>query len=476
MWPLGGIAASALLVFIITLHWFRVFLGRAGDFLNRIGIPASNHAFPLGQPEQSTIPYEPLGWREVILCLVDFTGFNPFLVDAHDTDIGKILLDLDKALVDALLASQRSVRADSALQQAATASAQRVLSRPMGGKAMLVWEYPIDGKGQVETALALSIVDFLGYLQRNFYANLDDLCRRRMGNQSLRGLRLRIAVSCGKAWKRASAFGSPLVDYTGLPVNEATQLLNRVLPHGGIAANLNLEPYLFMERYCAQEGRIDYTFLEGTQKIIPFWALAGRTEMLQRCAKKDLMNKLDEACKWLARPYQSEAANKLSLSGGDVTFVFELREKWEPKFAEDLAQKVRHDQVSSDQLRSIERTVTEMEAMLQPGIPVVDTPRWSELGLSFHSQIAEFSDGNEGRQRKMFTETIYAFTRLVYSAATSDPSVVVKEHRAIVRAIGEGDHAKAHKLVANHLRDHYERAKNALLETKLDVDRTGRSL
>jgi len=421
---------------------------------------------------QSKSQHDPFGWREVIVCLVDIAGFNPFLVDAHDTDLGQILLDLDKALIDTLQAVASRMHADSNLQKGVTASAQSVLIKPMGGQAMLVWEYPADGKGKVEAELALLVVDFLGGLQNKFYANLDDLCRRRVRNDSLRGLRIRIALSCGKAWKRTtSKFGGVLVDYTGLPVNEATQLLSQALPKGGLVASLHLEPYLFMERYCEQkEGRIDYAFLEGTDHVIPFWVLEGRTAMRRRCTKRNLLREFEEACRWLRRPYQSGGpVDVLALSADDATFVFELREKWEPQFAEDLASRVRQDQVSAAQLSSIERTIVEMEAMLQSGVPVVGSPRWSELGLAFHSQIAELSDGNEGHKRKLFTEAIYAFTRRVYAAATSVPSIVVTEHRAIAAAIGEGDPAKSYQLVEDHLRAHYERAKKALLEIARDA-------
>jgi hypothetical protein len=232
-----------------------------------------------------------------------------------------------------------------------------------------------------------------------------------------------------------------------------------------------------MERYCEQkEGRIGYTFLEGTDHAIPFWVLEGRTAMRRRCAKRNLLSEFEEACRWLQQPYQSGGPiDELVLSAYDATFVFELREKWEPQFAEDLALRVRQDQIFADQLRSVERTIVEMEAMLQSGVPVVGSPRWSELGLAFHSQIAELSDGNEGRKRKLFTEAIYAFTRPVYRAATSDPSIVITEHRAIAAAIGEGDPAKSYQLVKNHLRDHYERAKKALLEIVRDAYSTDTS-
>lgn len=440
LWPIAVIVGMALVVFVVTLRWFRIVLGHISLFLDRLSLPAASQQPSPGEAggSQSKSQNDPFGWREAIVCLVDIAGFNPFLVDAHDTDLSKILLDLDRALIDTLYDVTSRIHGDSGLLKEVAALARSILIKPLGGQTMLVWEYPVDGKGQVEAELALVVMDFLGGLQDRFYANLDDLCRRRVRNDSLRGLRIRIALSCGKAWKRASTFGGMLVDYTGLPINEATQLLNQELPKGGLIASLHLEPYLFMERYCAEEGRIDYTFLEGTNHVIPFWVLEGRTAMLRRCAKRNLLSEFDEACRWLRRPYQSGGpADKLALSADDATFVFELREKWEPQFAEDLALRVRQDQVSSDQLRSIERTIVEMEAMLQSGVPVVGSPRWSELGLAFHAQIAELSDGNEGRKRKAFTEAIYAFTRQVYAAATSDPSIVVTEHRAIAAAIGE---------------------------------------
>jgi TIR domain/FCD domain len=424
---------------------------------------------------QSRSQHEPFGWREVIVCLVDIAGLNPLLVSAYNTDLGQILLYLDKSLIDTLQAITSRIHANSDLQRAVAASAQSILIKPMGSQTMLVWEYPDDGKSQAEAELALLVVDFIGGLQDKFYANLDALCHKRVYNNSLKGLRIRIALSCGKAWKRnSSMFGGVLVDYTGLPVNEARQLLYQALPKGGLVASLHLEPYLFMERYCGQEeGRIDYTFLEGTNHVIPFWVLEERTAMRRRCIKRNLLSEFEEACRWLQHPYQSEGPiDELALSACDTTFVFELREKWEPQFAEDLALRVRQDQIFADQLRSLERTIIEMEAILQSGVTVVESPRWSELGLAFHSQIAELSDGNEGPKRKLFTENIYAFTRPVYKAATSDPSIVITEHRAIAAAIGEGDSARSYQLVKNHLRDHYERAKKALLEIVRDAHST----
>jgi hypothetical protein len=471
LWPIDAIAGLALIVFVVTLEWFRIALGFVGLFLIRLSLPpASRRPLP-GEADDSAkkADSDPSGWREAIVCLVDIAGFNPFLVDAHDTDLSKILRDLDKALIDNLHPITNGLHADSDIQTAIATSARSTLSQPMGGRAMLVWEYPVDGKVQVEEELALLVVDFMGGLQDEFYANLDDLSHRRVRNESLKGLRIRIALSCGKVWKRYSTFGGELFDYTGLPVNEAMQLLYQALPKGGLIVNLHLEPYLFMERYCAQEGRIDYAFLEGTDHVIPFWVLEGRTAMLRRCAKRNLLSEFEEACRWLLHPYQQGGpVNGLAISADDTTFVFQLREKWEPQFAKDLALRVCQGQISANQLRSIERTIAEMEAMLQSEAPVTESTRWSELGLAFHSQIAELSDGNEGRKRKVFTEAIYAFTSQVYKAATSDPSIVVKEHRAIATAIGKGDSARSYKLVEDHLRDHYERAKKALLEIDRD--------
>lgn len=417
------------------------------------------------QPD--AVPYDSLGWREVIVCLVDVSGFNPFFVGTHDNDLYRILLDLDTALAEARLTTLGSVSEDSALQKAVVPSARRILIKPIGGRAMLVWEYPIDDQARmrVETELALLIVDFLGHLQRKFYADMEALGRRRVvPNDPLRGLRLSIALSCGKAWKRVSAFGNTLVDYAGLPVNEATQLLQQALPFGGFVASLHLEPYLFMERLCARQGRIEHTFLAQTNNVISFWVLEGRQVILKRRAKGDLLKDLKKACAWLRDPYPS-VSGSVPLGEDDAMFVFELRETWEPRFASDLAQRVHQKGVSGAELDSIELTIAEMGTMLQSGEPVVETKEWSDLGLAFHSKIAEFSDLNESRERTTFVEEIYKLTLPVYAYATSDPSLVLKQHREIFEAIKAGDPGAAGELVESHLRDHYGRAKDALLRT-----------
>ncbi|HLY65305.1 MAG TPA: FCD domain-containing protein [Chloroflexota bacterium] len=140
--------------------------------------------------------------------------------------------------------------------------------------------------------------------------------------------------------------------------------------------------------------------------------------------------------------------------------VFELREAWEPRFAEDLAKRVQYDQVADGKLRSIERTVTEMDRMLRSKspTPVVRTAHWRGLGLSFHSQIAELSDSTEGPKRKMFTRGVYGLTRQLCRDSMSDARIIVDQHGAIVKAIKAGNQDEARQEAVHHLEDYSQRA------------------
>jgi len=437
----AAVTLISLLGFVNSFYSYRRLLLRIGSLLTRLG-------------GQVLTPESP-SWHEIAVCSVDIAGLTAFLSSKYSSSFSRLLRIFDAAL-------------DQSLAAMVSPSAFRYrLIKPGAATATLVWECPVADEPETKADLALLILDLVGDFHKRFYEFWKPQERAIAAAEPVPPVRLRIALSSGRAWKREALPSS--LDYSGLPVIEAGQLMEKALPSGGIVANLHLEPFLFMERHCAHQGELDAVQLRSYNGAadIPIWLLKDCSELQQRVSAKGLREEdstLGSALAWLGQAYRErELGERLP---DDSYFVFELREKWEGVFAADLAKRVRDGQVEKTKLDSIETTVNEMEKMLPRGAAVATDAAWLELGSSFHQQIAELSDGTDGRRRKQFTQMIYDFTRPVYSAATHLPEIVVGDHRDIITAISAGSAGKARGLVQSHLRNHYLRACQTLLESK----------
>jgi len=318
---------------------------------------------------------------------------------------------------------------------------------------MVVWKFPSGGDVKRPMGFALLVTDFASSFQARIAAKLREVP---IDLQDLRKVDIDIGLAFGDAGLDGNA------DFVKAAIERAGYLVG-VSKSPGLAADLRLAPYLFMERFCAKEGKLLHKSFASNS--IPVWVTQG--PIRSRISKQESLSKIERALVWLRRPYglQSPGVYEIPLTEDDMRSVFDIRMFWEREFAKDLAGRINRKELGEAYLSPIAETIQQMSAMIG-SIAAGNSAKWKELGISFHGQIAKLSHVDEGQQREEFNRLIYDFTNAVYPYAIADPEgglgggaqTVADEHRIIFDCICKGDLLGAAEAAELHIRNHYDRA------------------
>lgn len=145
-------------------------------------------------------------------------------------------------------------------------------------------------------------------------------------------------------------------------------------------------------------------------------------------------------------------ARVLPVSPRDMRDIYRLLTILEPEAAAEVAEAGLHDA----QIAELEAATGEMETALSEG----DLDRWAAADDRFHRILLGF---NDNRRLTAFVNTLFDQahrTRMVTLRLREVPRKSTQEHRAILKAIGTGDAARARDL----FRAHRERAARELLD------------
>ncbi len=407
---------------------------------------------------------------EIAVCFASIRGFTRFAgsdLAKGRGRVGELLHSLFAAFNKAHDDAMKNLQAGSDFQQEIRLLAEPAAVKSIGGSAMFVWALPQKrGRDDLETGLALFILDFVRFVQDHFYHNIKILEQKLPTIDELRDIDLGVGLSSGVAWKLFGS-GSPVHDYVGVPVTAAFVLHDKARPYG-VVASLDFAPTLFMERCCAGDGIIDHEKGPDGTKKTAFWQSITRPTIHRRRSRRS--GTLKEALDLCLPTDDSDPDpndHDISLTDNDTVSVFDVRRMWEGRFAMDLAQQVKDNQVSTDSLKPIETTIADSQNILDTSYTAGDQPPpgFKQCGIEFHSRIAELSGSGEldGTERRKFATSIYEFTRKMYPTAATTLQKIVDEHRQIFDAIKNGKPAKAKDKMEKHLGEHYERVKKMLL-------------
>jgi DNA-binding FadR family transcriptional regulator/class 3 adenylate cyclase len=410
--------------------------------------------------------------HRIAVCFADIRNFAQL---AHSGDartngsIREVLTAFFAALNYALRTAETNLHGNPEFKLGVRNCAKPQVSKALGNAAMLIWKFPRHTTNEICTGLALLIIDFVSILQRNF--------REAVGSLGDIGkLDLAVALSIGQALE-ISGWGSRGIDYVGVPVIQAIRLLDYARPFG-VAVNFELAPKLFLERFCAKEGKINDFDLE-IGSMVPVWRAVESRQIHPRVPRQTPIT--FQAAKELLNNIKSSPDEKRSLefesthlTEHDTVFVFDIREDWEAIFAADLAMRVRSREILEIELAPIQKTIEQMRQMLLEGkIGDHSIPEeWTDLGVEFHSRIAELSHPIEGLDRKNFTHDIYLFTKPIYAAAVHNRETfdqVVADHKVILSLIAAGDPPRAKTQMKQHLNSHFQRACITLLREDVSL-------
>jgi DNA-binding FadR family transcriptional regulator len=407
--------------------------------------------------------------HSIVVCLVEATfGSNvpPRVVDGVVSGLEDVLSFALSALTHRSLekGSAGNGSSDPLLRKEFFAWVQPTLVSQYGSSVTLIWDLPA---GRLESGIALVILDFLCLIQKQFQNKLDEIGYT-LPTQ-VRKCGLRIILSSGEALKRKSEINGGLI-YIGHPLEEVIDLRKLTRP-GEIVADLRFAPYLFMERLCAGEGKA--RALRSSRWRRPVWI--SDKPLQRRIAKMNPLESLSGVLDWAGRSgigrFGTEDSRLPALTKHDLVSVFEIRAKWEARFAEELAIRVSGEEAGEALLTPIMETIEQMKNIYSMSPGEVGGEKWRSCGATFHSQIAELSHPVDGANRRKFTEWVYGFTKAVYAYGMVDASsypeaegsVVIEEHVHIVELIRKGAADDVRIIVNDHLKQHYDRAHNALL-------------
>jgi len=400
-------------------------------------------------------PITSISRRHVAACFADIRKFTTFtqVDNKNSKDYVKPLLNgLYDSINAAIKEAKKNLEHSNDFGEHILKNAHPVLSKTLGDGIILVWEYPEKATEKIEIGFSIFILDFIQLTQTFFYKFKSKFdYKNATMHQAIKELHLGFGLSSGYAWR---LFGTEedYIDYAGTIINTASRLQEKARPFGLVSA-LDFMTDLFLERWSMNdEGEIMYEDLRGLEEPIAIWKANKNEVMLRRHSR--CTNSFYEARNSIERRIHYNNTGILALSIDDTIDIFDIREKFESKFAKEAAE--RRKEISDDELE-----------MIDP----------EQKGEPFHTGIAKLSNKKEGEERSKFIDWAYTITRKLYDSANEDSTEAKKQedqkeaerqHTQIFQAIKNGDETLAEELMQKHINDACRENKNKLLDKKLD--------
>ena len=402
----------------------------------------------------------------VTACFVDIRGFTVFTEEAvHNVDVAVQAINLlYESLNEALRFANGNI-ASCEVEGMDPAAFRPKCCKPLGDGAMIVWEHPDLNKPETSKLLGRYVLDFAACLQSAFVTKMRSLEKKFLLDLNDR-LGLGMGFSRGTAWRILGRTETE-VDYLGRPLNQASRLMALARPFGAFF-DLNIDPDLFMERYCLGEGAIKLVVLRGIDRALPVWMIRDQNPDYKICWRRHRTGNLSSACDSLMALPSYGSSGPIPLTSEDLTTIFDEREVWEANFTSDAAQLVAEKKIPPKAIKALEATLEAMEKLLayEPMTEEI-LAKWGELGLNFHSQISKISTVNksEGQLREHYTRQVYQKTRRIYTEAHEHFTLydTHREHLMILENVKAGSPERVRYCMNEHLSTHYARARKFLL-------------